>query len=170
MESDIARIYYKGWGMKFDTGLAPKTRQLIGDKLGRLLAETYSLYVQTQNCHWNLTGKEFYEIHILLDKQYHDLIEPIDEIAERIRALGVHVDASFAGFQKISTLKEIRKDMPAAKALEHLLASQEGVIRHCRTTCTFADEHHDHATVDMLGRFMGQIEKYAWMVRSQLNQ
>lgn len=155
--------------MKIDSGMSPESRQLIGDKLAHLLAEAYSLYVQTQNCHWNLIGREFYEVHILLDKQYHDLIEPIDEIAERIRALGMYVDASLAGFQNLSTLREIRKVIPASEALEHLLGSQEGLIRHARAACSLADEHADHATVDLLGRFMGQIEKYAWMVRAQLN-
>ena len=156
--------------MKMETGLSADTRQLISDKLAHLLADTYLVYVQTQNCHWNLIGKEFYEIHILLDKQYHELVEPIDEIAERIRALGFYVDASLVSFQNMSKLKEIRQIMTEHEGLESLLANQEAVVRNARQTCTFADSHADHATVDMLGRFTGFMEKSAWMVRSQLNR
>lgn len=156
--------------MQMNSGMSLEARQLIGDKLAHLLADVYVVYVQTQNCHWNLIGKEFYEIHILLDKQYHELVEPIDEIAERIRALGMYVDASLGAFQSLSKLGEMRQVMPATDALEHLLKNQEAVIRHVRTTCTLADDHHDHATVDMLGRFLGLMEKFSWMIRSQLNR
>lgn len=156
--------------MQMGSGMTAESRQAVGEKLTHLLADTYALYVQTQSCHWNLIGKEFFELHILLEKQYQELAEIVDEIAERIRALGMYVDASLAGFQKICSIKEIRQVMACQEALEHLHGNQEAVMRLARTTGTLADSHKDHATVDLIGRFLGQIEKFAWMIRSQLGR
>jgi len=153
-----------------DTGLKPDIRQSISDKLSSLLADTYLVYIQTQNCHWNLVGKDFYEIHILLDKQYHELVDVLDEMAERIRGLGFYVDASFQAFRETCKFKEILQVMSSYEALELLLTNQESVIRNARQVGTFADSHADHGTVDFIGRFIGLIEKYAWMIRSQLSK
>jgi starvation-inducible DNA-binding protein len=86
-----------------DTGLAADARQAIGEALHEVLSDLYATFAMTQNLHWNLTGKEFYGHHIMLEKQYNALHEIIDEVAERIRALGLYVDASLASFQKQST-------------------------------------------------------------------
>ncbi len=154
--------------MQINSGMPTDARQLVGEKLAHLLADLYIIYVQTQNFHWNLVGKEFYSLHLLLEKQYQDLSLVIDELAERIRALGLHVDGSLAGFQSLSSIREPRLVMPIPDALEHLLTNQEVVVRHARQVGSLADNHADHATVDFIGRLLGLLEKSGWMVRSQL--
>lgn len=70
-------------------GLSDQTRQAISEGLTRYLADAYTLYLKTQNFHWNVTGPEFYSLHLLFEKQYEEMAEEIDEIAERIRTLGL---------------------------------------------------------------------------------
>lgn len=151
-----------------DTGMPSDERQDIGEALHGLLADLYATYVMTQNLHWNLTAKEFYALHIMLEKQYEGLAETIDEVAERIRALGLYVDASLGAFQKHITIKECKQVMNVHDGLQHLLQALEKAIKRARDVGSSADEKRDHATVDLIGRLMNLLEKSAWMVRSTL--
>ncbi len=151
-----------------DTGMPSDARQGIGEALHGLLANLYGTYVMTQNLHWNLTNKEFYSLHIMLEKQYEALAEVIDEVAERIRALTLYVDASLSGFQKHCTIKECKQVMTVHDGLQHLLHALEADTKQSRIIGTMADEIHDHATVDLIGRLMNVLEKSAWMVRSSI--
>ncbi len=152
-----------------DTGMTAESRQAVGEALHTLLADLYAVFVMTENLHWNLTGKEFFALHIMFEKQYQALHEAIDEVAERIRALGLYVDASLGAFQKRTSIKEIKQVMNAPDGLQHLLQALEMTIKKARTVGTLADEKSDHATVDLIGKMLdGMLEKSAWMVRSSL--
>ncbi len=154
--------------MKVNSGMQVQERETIAETLAKLLADLYTTYLKTQNFHWNLTGKEFYSLHIMSEKQYEELADVIDEVAERIRALGFYVDGSLSGFQQLTSIKELRKTLPLQEMLEDLLHSQETAIQHARHVGNLADKHHDHATVDFIGRLLNTLEKFAWMVRSHL--
>ncbi len=151
-----------------DNGMSAESRQTVGEGLHSLLADLYGTYVMTQNLHWNLSGKEFFELHIMLEKQYEGLAEIIDEVAERIRALGLYVDGSLAGFLKLCSIKECKQVPTFPEGLQHLLHALETTIKRTRTLGNVADEKSDHATVDLIGRLLGQLEKSAWMVRSSM--
>lgn len=151
-----------------NTDLSEQNRQVISDGLFGFLANVYALYLKTQNFHWNLVGPEFYSLHLLFDKQYKDMAESIDEIAERIRGLGFFVDANFSSFKKLSSIKEEDKVLNSRDMLLSLIEGQETVIRHGRRVAQIGDKAHDFATVDMLGRKLGEHEKMLWMLRSQL--
>lgn len=151
-----------------NTGMTEESRSKVADSLGRLLADTYAVYLKTQNFHWNLVGGEFYSLHILFEKQYEELAEAVDEIAERVRALGFYVDASFAGFQKLTSINGIEKTLSIKDMLQNLLQSHETVIRSMRQLSEMAEKENDPATVDLMGRRLNAHEKFAWMLRSQL--
>ena len=72
-----------------DIGISQDQRQQIADGLGRLLADTWVLYGKTHGFHWNVTGPMFNSLHGMFDTQYNELWDSLDEIAERIRALGM---------------------------------------------------------------------------------
>jgi starvation-inducible DNA-binding protein len=154
--------------MEYNMGISEQSRGSISEGLARVLAETYALYLKTQNFHWNVRGPEFYSLHLLFEKQYQELAEAVDEIAERIRALGFFVDASFSGFTDLSAIKEEEKVLNANEMLRSLIHGRETVIRNGRKVAEIADRDGDFATVDMLGRMLGSHEKMAWFLRSQL--
>jgi starvation-inducible DNA-binding protein len=143
-------------------------RQAISDVLARLLADTYAVYLKTQNFHWNITGPEFFSLHILFEKQYTELSVAIDEIAERIRALGFYVEGSFEAFKKMSSIKDSDKVLSARDMIQLLLDGHEVLIRHARHLSALAEKENDPATVDLMGRRLNVHEKFAWMLRSQL--
>ena len=154
--------------MKINTGITEANRKKISEGLSGVLADTYALYLKTQNFHWNVQGPQFYALHLLFEKQYQELAEATDEIAERIRALGYHVDASFSSFLRQTAVDEEKK-VPGSKAmLQNLVAGHETMIRGSRKVAEMCDKEGDFATVDMLGRRLGAHEKMAWFLRSHL--
>ncbi len=157
-----------GDGMEVNVGISEQNRQVIAEGLATFLANTYAVYLKTQNFHWNLTGVEFYPMHILFEKQYEDLAAAVDEIAERIRALGYYVDGTFGGLNKLKTVKDEDKVLSIKDMLHRLVESHETLIRHARKLGEVADAQGDFAAVDMLGRRLGAHEKMVWMLRSSL--
>lgn len=79
--------------------------------LQAVLADSYSLYLKTQNYHWNVEGQHFRSLHLMFEEQYNDLFAANDEIAERIRALGEKVDGSYEGFAKRTKITPPNKDL-----------------------------------------------------------
>ncbi len=154
--------------MKIRLGITDSGRKKLAGDLQHLLADTYAVYLKTQNFHWNLKGPNFFSIHLLFEKQYEEMAGAVDEIAERIQTLGFHVDGSFAGFLKNCCVKDNRKALPIKKMLQTLIDDHESLIRCAREIAGMAEEEKDHATVDLMARRLGVHEKFAWMLRSQL--
>jgi starvation-inducible DNA-binding protein len=154
--------------MELNIGISQQNRSAISEGLFRLLADTYALYLKSQNFHWNVTGTEFYSLHILFEKHYEEMAGAVDEVAERIRALGFYVDASFSSFKNKTALNEEDKVLTSKEMLHHLVEGHELLIKGARRVAEIADKEGDFATVDMLGRRLGAHEKMAWFLRSQL--
>lgn len=154
--------------MEIKIGLSLQSRQTISSGLATLLANTYTIYLTTQNFHWNAAGREFFNYHILFEKQYEELAQAVDEIAERVRALGHYVDGTFAGFQNLATVNQVDKVLNIKEMLHHLIEAHEHLICHARTLAGIADREGDFATVDMIGRRLGSHEKMVWFLRSSL--
>jgi starvation-inducible DNA-binding protein len=154
--------------MEYDIGLTEQQRQGISNGLSRFLADTYALYLKTQDFHWNITGAEFYSLHLLLEKHYEDMAAAIDEIAERIRALGFYVDASFTSLNQQASIKGENRVLAARDMLAGLIQGHQTLIVHVRNVAALADKEGDFATVDLIGRRLGAHEKMAWMLQSQL--
>lgn len=153
--------------MEFNTGMNENQRASISGVLTKLLADTYLLYLKTQNYHWNVTGPEFFSLHLLFEKHYKEMADAVDEIAERIRALGFYVEATTEAFKKISSIKEDNKILPKFEMLKELVEGHETVMRDARKLGDLAEKHQDQATVDLIARRLGVHEKAAWMLRSQ---
>jgi starvation-inducible DNA-binding protein len=154
--------------MELHTGIQDKHRAIIAEHLNTLLADCYALYLKTQNYHWNVNAKEFFSLHVMFEKQYQDLEEAIDEIAERIRALGFYVDASFAAFKADTRIPDEGKVRTSEEMVKNLLIGHELVAREMRHLSSLAEKEGDFATVDMMGRRLNAHEKTAWMLRSHL--
>jgi starvation-inducible DNA-binding protein len=154
--------------MEINSGMGKEARAAVSGALSKLLADTYLLYLKTQNVHWNIHGSEFYALHIMTEKQYEEMAGAVDEIAERIRALGFFVEGTTKAFQKLSSIVEDEKVHPKHVYIEQLIIAHEMVMRDSRALGVIAEKHEDHATVDLMGRRLLFHEKSAWMLRSQL--
>jgi starvation-inducible DNA-binding protein len=88
--------------MPIDIGINDSGRRAIADGLSRLLADSYTLYLKTHNYHWNVTGPMFNTLHLMFETQYTELAQAVDQIAERIRALGHRAPGSYKAFSRLS--------------------------------------------------------------------
>ncbi|MDX1480068.1 MAG: Dps family protein [Woeseiaceae bacterium] len=156
--------------MDIDTGLSEAQRKEIASHLARLLADTYTLYLKTHNYHWNVTGMQFNTLHAMFEEQYAELAEAVDEIAERIRALGIPAPGSYTDFTKLTTVSEARGDEDAIEMIRQLVIGQETVVRTARAGFPAADAANDEPTADLLTQRMQIHEKNAWMLRSMLER
>ena len=134
-----------------------------------LLADSYTLYLKTHNYHWNVTGPMFTTLHTLFETQYTELALAVDEIAERIRALGHVAPGSYAEFARLASVKDAPPRVPRAhEMIRQLVADNETVGESARRVFEAADAANDQATADLATRRMQQADKNAWMLRSHL--
>lgn len=149
-------------------GIEEKDRREIAAGLARLLADTYTLYLKTHNFHWNVTGPMFETLHLMFERQYTELAGAVDQIAERIRALGFPAPGTYAEFGRLASIKE-EPGMPDAPVMiRQLVDGQEAVVRTARSVFPAVDRAHDEPTADLLTQRMQAHEKTAWMLRSLL--
>jgi starvation-inducible DNA-binding protein len=154
--------------MEINIGMEEKDRKEIAAGLSLLLADSYTLYLKTHNFHWNVTGPLFETLHLLFEKQYQELAEAVDSIAERIRALGFPAPATYSEFSKLSSIKE-EPGVPAAEQMIYLLLQgHEAVVRTARNLLDAAEKNRDQPTIDLIAKRMQVHEKSGWMLRSFL--
>lgn len=154
--------------MKIEIGLSEKQRQGIAANLSGLLADSYTLYLKTHNYHWNVTGPQFNTLHAMFEVQYTELALAVDEIAERIRALGIVAPGSYKDFAKLTSVEESGGGETAEQMIEQLVQGQETIVRTAREAFPAADAANDEGTADLLTQRMQVHEKNAWMLRSML--
>lgn len=151
-----------------DIAIEEGARQKITHDLSRVLADTYTLYLKTQNFHWNVTGPTFRSLHLLFEEQYKELADALDEIAERIRMLGAPAPGSFAQFAQLTSIDEEKGQPEANEMVRQLVHDNETVIRVAREAIPAAEEAEDSGTADLLTDRLRAHEKAAWMLRSVL--
>ncbi len=147
-------------------GIEPEHRAEIAQGLKHLLADSYTLYLQTHNFHWNVTGPQFRELHLLFEEHYTELAIAVDDIAERIRTLGVDAPGTYGQFAELSSIREVSGVPAAGEMVEVLTASHEQVVRTCREVLEKAQAGGDESSVALISDRMRIHEKTAWMLRA----
>ena len=153
-----------------DIGIKPDDRKKISESLMVVLADAFTLYLKTHNFHWNITGPMFNSLHVMFETQYNEQWLALDEIAERIRALGYNVPASYGEFVKMTSIKDDVKveHTDWREMVKQLTLGNEAVCRTARKSLEIADKAGDDPSVDMLTQRLQVHEKNAWMLRSLL--
>ncbi|HBX38417.1 MAG TPA: DNA starvation/stationary phase protection protein, partial [Pseudohongiella sp.] len=141
-------------------------RESIADGLKRLLADSYTLYLQTHNFHWNVEGPSFRELHLMFEEHYVELAQAVDDIAERIRTLDVPAPGTYKEFARLSSIKEV-DGVPSAKEMVDLLTKgHEQVVKTCREVVRLAQQGDDESSAALASDRMRIHEKTAWMLRA----
>ena len=151
--------------MEAKIGIEQGHLQEVATTLNRILADEFLLYIKSRNAHWNVEGNDFYAKHKFFENQYEELDEIIDDVAERIRALGHFPIASLKKFLKLTHLTE----NDSADFIKDLLNDHEQVIIELRRNINaIATDLHDLGTSDFITGLMEKHEKMAWMLRAHL--
>jgi starvation-inducible DNA-binding protein len=138
------------------------------ESLSKLLANSYVLYLKTHNFHWNVTGPMFTTLHTLFETEYTELALAVDEIAERIRALGAVAPGTFAQYAYLAAVKEAEGVPKATDMIRELVEDQRKVVAAAKDVVKAAEGAGDDATADLGIRRIEVHEKNAWMLASHL--
>ena len=144
-------------------------RKEIAGGLSKVLADSYTLYLKTHNFHWNVTGPMFQSLHLMFETHYNELALAVDEIAERIRALGIYAPGSYQEFGQLTSLKEQAGKIGWKDMVVQLESDHRKVAETLRSVFPTAEKASDQATADLLTRRLDVHEKTAWMLRSLLD-
>ena len=148
------------------TDLSESTRSELVEDLTTVLANSFMLMVKTQGVHWNIVGPLFGSVHEMTEQQYKNIFDAIDELAERIRALGGRTPASYKHYGTISSLKHVDEPATADEQLRWLIADHEATARHLRPLVGKAEEMNDWASHDLLTERLAFHEQAIWMLRA----
>lgn len=150
------------------TGLTKSERSTVALELSKVLADSFAVYMKTHGYHWNVRGPEFFTLHNLLEQQYRDIWAALDDIAERIRALGEFAPQAHSTFANLTSIQDGDPDKDAPAMLKELMQDHETLIATARAALTVADDEGDDVSVDLLTQRLSAHEKFAWMLRSTL--
>ena len=149
-----------------DIGINEQDRTQIAEGLKCLLADSYTLYLQTHNFHWNVTGSQFRELHLMFEEHYTELAVAVDDIAERIRTLDVAAPGTYKAFADLSSINEVEGVPTANDMVEILTHSHEQVVKTCRKVLELAQSANDESSAALISDRMRIHEKTAWMLRA----
>ena len=153
---------------KINIGIPEDRREAVAQGLSKLLADSYILYLKTHGYHWNVTGALFQTLHLMFEQEYTELAQAVDQIAERIRALGFYAPASYAQFIKMAQVKEEAGAPSAENMIRDLVSGHEITAKTARSVFSVCEKARDEATLDLLIQRIQTHEKTAWMLRSLL--
>jgi starvation-inducible DNA-binding protein len=154
-----------------DIGIKGGDRKKIADGLSHYMADAFTLYLKTHNFHWNVTGSMFNSLHTMFETQYTEQWAALDDVAERIRALGYNAPGSYKEYLSLTSIPEepgLSDSADWREMVRQLVSGNEAVCRTARKVLSTADNAGDDPTADLLTQRLQTHEKYAWMLRSLL--
>lgn len=140
----------------------------IADALNLVLADTYALMGLTHQAHWNVEGPDFFQLHKAFEKQYENLFEAVDEIAERVRALDAYAAGGLSKLARMAELDEFTAPLPQKEFVSGLVASHDKLVEDAIRTRELAGETGDLETQDLMIKRIAWHQKAIWMLKSYL--
>ena len=147
-----------------------KKVDVVARHLNELLAAYQLHYQKLRNFHWNLRSQDFFVLHDKFEQFYIDANEKIDDIAERILTLRVQPISQLSEYLKISQIKEVSGNLDQTEMVQEILNDFSVLIKLGRNITNAASEAEDEGTIDLLGGYIGHLEKNCWMLSSYLEK
>ncbi|QNJ98962.1 Dps family protein [Constantimarinum furrinae] len=136
----------------------------VAKELNVLLADYHLYYQKLRNFHWNVVGKNFFDLHIKFEDMYEDAKLKVDEIAERILTLRYQPVSNFSEYLKMSNLKESPSDIKDVEMVKALLSDHGDILKQMTKVIEQAEAVGDEGTIDLLGSYVADLEKISWML------
>lgn len=151
-------------------GLEAESTKKTVDAFQQLLADYQIFYANLRGFHWHVQGKQFFTLHVQLEKMYNEAAEIVDVIAERILSLGGTPENNFSAYLKTAKIKEISGVTSGEDIINHTLDAFKILIEQERNIIELADEANDEGTSDILTGFLKEQEKMTWMMCAYLKK
>lgn len=134
------------------------------DSLNILLADYHLYYQKLRNFHWNVTGRNFFELHLKFEELYEDAKLKIDEIAERILTLRAKPVSNYSVFLEKSSIKEASSDLSDKEMVTSILEDHDIILKQLKLVTKEAEKAEDDGTLDITGTYIADLEKTSWML------
>lgn len=151
-----------------DKGLKADERRKIAHALSDITADAFRLSLNTRGMHWNVEGPMFFSLHKLTEAQYDELAESIDELAERVRALGLPAPESLDEFASRSNIGDLPREADLKTRIERMVSDYETAVERTAGVVELAEKSGDIKTADLLTERIGVYEENAWMLRATI--
>ncbi|MEM6515022.1 MAG: DNA starvation/stationary phase protection protein [Bacteroidota bacterium] len=158
--------------METNIGIAKEHREKVSEILAKILSDEFVLYTKTLRAHWNLEGSDFHTKHEFFEEHYDAIKEFIDNVAERIRKVGIYAPGTLAEFLNHTNLSEAYEgDNTSHDFTVALLKDHDTIIKFIRENIEkVEDEYKDLGTGDFLTSLMIEHEEMAWMLRASVTK
>jgi starvation-inducible DNA-binding protein len=133
-------------------------------ELNQLLAEYNVYYQKMRSFHWNVLGKNFFDLHNQFEALYNDAKIKIDETAERILTLRYHPVSKFGEYLKLAEIKETSAHIADEEMVKHILKDHQILLKQMKKVIDKAEKSGDEGTIDMIGAYIADMEKSSWML------
>ena len=147
-------------------GLEVEKAKKMEEHLNDLLSNYQIFYQNLRSFHWNIKGKLFFSLHAKFEEYYRDAIEKIDEIAERILALGGTPLHTYSAYLKQAEIKEVVNASDATVCIQHIIDNLQVLLKKERAIMALAEEIGDDGTQDLINPYISGQEKTLWMLRA----
>ena len=145
-------------------GLDEKKTTNTVKELNILLADYHLYYQKLRNFHWNVIGKNFFDLHEKFEELYDDAKLKVDDIAERILTLRFQPTSNLSDYLKASNIKESKSDISDSKMIEILLDDHGTLLKQMRKVTEVAEKGGDEGTIDLIGAYIRELEKTSWLL------
>lgn len=154
--------------MKNLVGLDREKADKLVVELNNLLADYEVFYQNLRGLHWNIKGKEFFELHDKFEELYKDAFVKIDEIAERILTLEGEPLHTYTDYLEITEIKEEKNVTDGTKGVEIVVSNFSTLVKKERVILSLAADATDEGTVSLMSDYISETEKTLWMLNSYL--
>ena len=141
----------------------------LAKKLNQLLADYQMFYQNLRGLHWNIKGREFFELHLKFEEFYDDAVIKVDEIAERILTLEGEPLHTFTDYLKTSNIKEEKGVTNGIEGVKIVVNNFSTLIQLEREILAKASDAEDEGTASLMSDYISQTEKTLWMLNSYLH-
>ena len=150
-------------------GLDQEKSKIISDQLKELLANYSIFYQNVRGYHWNIKGKQFFELHLKFEELYNDIFNKIDEIAERILTLGETPIHNYSQYNKLSEIEETNIISNGDEAIKQIVSAFKILLKKQRNIMSLSGEINDEGTNSQMSDYIRSQEKLSWMYHSFLS-
>ena len=135
-------------------------------ELNVLLADYHVYYQKLRNFHWNILGKNFFDLHNKFEEMYNDTRTKIDEIAERIVTLKYHPISNLSDYIEVSRVKESGSLLTDQEMVEDIISDHKILLEQLGKIVDRASKAKDEGTIDLIGAYIRELEKTTWMLNA----
>lgn len=149
-------------------GLHESSASQLADKLNGLLANYQIFYMNVRGYHWNVKGRQFFELHAKFEELYNDLLTKVDEVAERILTLGHQPVHAYSDYVKAASIKEDKNVHEGVECVRGIVEGYKTLIELQRELLSLASDADDEGTASMVSDYIREQEKTVWMLNAYL--